>query len=580
MSVAEAEKHQIILAAYVFFMMVANAGITLICDSQDFVKQLIYYACGIVFAVISYFLKEKHIYRVAFPIFGALLLILTYQLVYDDLSHSFNYYNRWIHIFDVTIKTSALLPLMVFAIAKVITLYRKYSMFRIIGIFTPVMFCLMLVSVQNNLYPVLMSLMAAYIVFAKMHFDKIIEEKSIFYLISIVIVVSAIVVATQIPELSTYMSDRIQVILTRGKNDPMGAGWLRTLLDGIMRETPLFGATNYEAGLNGGTIGEYLHNIGNHNIVIVLAELGWIPFIVFIIGYIGFLFMLYYMTSKTNQSAFAKYVSFILSTIFTVKVVCCLTGFFFLDSAHTEMPFMSSSTDNCVDLVSLGIILGLYRTRNEPTEIIQTNKEWKLSDEIRFYIYSIIKRRKINKKRNQEIFSMSSEYFRQNPKKEKQNKAEAHTAQNKKIPEQKASDSQPAQNTQIKYAFMSYSSNNQKYADKIEDILKKNKIYVWRDSKGIHPGERYAEKLVLAIEKCSCFILVLTEDAQKSQWVAKEVERAINYRKPIVTIEIGDFNLNKEFEMYVSNTQRIKVQKISADSKEFERIIRSVKEYT
>lgn len=127
-----------------------------------------------------------------------------------------------------------------------------------------------------------------------------------------------------------------------------------------------------------------------------------------------------------------------------------------------------------------------------------------------------------------------------------------------------------------KYVFISYSTKNQESADTMRDILRKNGIKTWMAPGDIPAGNRYAKVINRALKDCSCLVLILSNDSQNSVWVSKEVERAINYHKPIVPVQIEDVVLNDEFELYISTDQIIVIQKLDMETQEMRRIISSL----
>lgn len=130
------------------------------------------------------------------------------------------------------------------------------------------------------------------------------------------------------------------------------------------------------------------------------------------------------------------------------------------------------------------------------------------------------------------------------------------------------------------YAFISYSTKNQVSADVIRDLLSENGIETWMAPGDIPAGSRYAMVISRAVKECACFILVLSNDAQNSIWVAKEVERALNYRKPIIPVQIEDVVLNDEFELYISTNQIVAVKINDRDSAEINKLLAGVTSFT
>ena len=126
------------------------------------------------------------------------------------------------------------------------------------------------------------------------------------------------------------------------------------------------------------------------------------------------------------------------------------------------------------------------------------------------------------------------------------------------------------------YAFISYSTKNQPDADALKQIFVKKGIRTWMAPGDIPVGSKYAQVINRAIKECDCFVLLLTDAAQNSPWVAKEVERAVNYGKTILPIKLENLVLNEEFEFYISTDQIVAVQKIDEDTDAINKILAGV----
>lgn len=130
------------------------------------------------------------------------------------------------------------------------------------------------------------------------------------------------------------------------------------------------------------------------------------------------------------------------------------------------------------------------------------------------------------------------------------------------------------------YAFISYSTKNQSDADALKQLFTKKGIRTWMAPNDIPIGSKYAQVINHAIKECACFVLLLTDAAQSSPWVAKEVERAVNYGKTILPIKLENLVLNEEFEFYISTDQIVAVQKIDEDAEELKKILIGVTAFT
>ncbi len=129
----------------------------------------------------------------------------------------------------------------------------------------------------------------------------------------------------------------------------------------------------------------------------------------------------------------------------------------------------------------------------------------------------------------------------------------------------------------MEYVFISYSTKNQIAAESVRKILLDNGINSWMAPHDIPPGERYAGVINQAIKACSCFVLLLSEDAQNSVWVAKECERAVNYRKTLIPVQLEEVVLNDEFELYISSNHAIPLFRIDPDSEPVRRILDAIR---
>ncbi len=54
----------------------------------------------------------------------------------------------------------------------------------------------------------------------------------------------------------------------------------------------------------------------------------------------------------------------------------------------------------------------------------------------------------------------------------------------------------------------------------------------------IKTGEKYTKEIINAIKRCDVFLLVLSPNAEQSEWVPKELGNAIQYYKYIILVKI------------------------------------------
>ncbi len=109
-----------------------------------------------------------------------------------------------------------------------------------------------------------------------------------------------------------------------------------------------------------------------------------------------------------------------------------------------------------------------------------------------------------------------------------------------------------------KKVFISYSRKDTEWADKIKSTLEENHIDCWMDRAGIYAGGKYTREIIDAIKGCDIFLLVLSENAEQSEWVPKELGKAIQYHKYIIPVKISSFEI-VEFELHLENIQILEV---------------------
>ena len=108
--------------------------------------------------------------------------------------------------------------------------------------------------------------------------------------------------------------------------------------------------------------------------------------------------------------------------------------------------------------------------------------------------------------------------------------------------------------------FISYSSSEKDLADRIRNKLKDRGVECWMAPQSIPGGSNYAKEIPAAIRDCEALLLVLTEKAQESVWVPKEVDMAVSKRKDIYPLHMDDSELTPDFELYLKNVQQIEAQ--------------------
>jgi hypothetical protein len=105
------------------------------------------------------------------------------------------------------------------------------------------------------------------------------------------------------------------------------------------------------------------------------------------------------------------------------------------------------------------------------------------------------------------------------------------------------------------YVFISYSSADRAYVQRLADDLMGNGLVVWFDPQ-IGPGEHFAGVIQQKIDDCAAFVVVMSPAAMASKWVQREVEWADRRNKPVLPLL-----LDGEVFFQYANTQYVDVRR-------------------
>ena len=103
--------------------------------------------------------------------------------------------------------------------------------------------------------------------------------------------------------------------------------------------------------------------------------------------------------------------------------------------------------------------------------------------------------------------------------------------------------------------FISYRSNEYVHANRVRSALMFNGISCWMAPESIGIGSDYASEIPKAISQCRIFVLLLSQGAQESEWVPKELDKAISCKRVIMPFMIERCRLNNRFSFCLSNIQ-------------------------
>ena len=107
--------------------------------------------------------------------------------------------------------------------------------------------------------------------------------------------------------------------------------------------------------------------------------------------------------------------------------------------------------------------------------------------------------------------------------------------------------------------FLSYSSKNSQIAEEIYNLFLNKELDVWFAPESIEEGNDYGESIINGIENCKIFVLLLSEDSNKSNHVLTEVEIAFKNKKIIYPLRIENVLPSKSLEYRIANKQWIDI---------------------
>ena len=103
--------------------------------------------------------------------------------------------------------------------------------------------------------------------------------------------------------------------------------------------------------------------------------------------------------------------------------------------------------------------------------------------------------------------------------------------------------------------FVSYATADRDIAFRIVGFLEGEGIHCWVAPRDVSPGVEYGQAIIDAIEQCKALVLVLSDQSNDSQFVRKEVERAVSKTKAVLPVRIREVTPSGSLEFYISSAQ-------------------------
>jgi hypothetical protein len=100
--------------------------------------------------------------------------------------------------------------------------------------------------------------------------------------------------------------------------------------------------------------------------------------------------------------------------------------------------------------------------------------------------------------------------------------------------------------------FLSYSSKDKAVADAACAALESRGIRCWIAPRDIIAGKEWGAAIIEGLEQCRSMVLIFSANANASQQVMREVERAVHRGMPIIPFRIEDVPASKSMEYFIS----------------------------
>lgn len=107
------------------------------------------------------------------------------------------------------------------------------------------------------------------------------------------------------------------------------------------------------------------------------------------------------------------------------------------------------------------------------------------------------------------------------------------------------------------YIFISHSSKDAESAEKVCMLLEKAGHQCFIAPRDIPSGKEYAQELMQGIERSDAMVLMLSESANSSPHVLREVEHAASRSLPILVYKLEEVTLTKSMEYFLMTHQWI-----------------------
>jgi CHASE2 domain-containing sensor protein len=114
--------------------------------------------------------------------------------------------------------------------------------------------------------------------------------------------------------------------------------------------------------------------------------------------------------------------------------------------------------------------------------------------------------------------------------------------------------------------FISFSTKDQAWADRLREALQKAGITAWVSSADIRAGSRWNEEIAKAIVSCEVFVFLFSQNSAQSPICANELAIANDTRKTILTIRLDESPIPRELQVFLAAWQELRITDLDKDT--------------
>jgi hypothetical protein len=103
--------------------------------------------------------------------------------------------------------------------------------------------------------------------------------------------------------------------------------------------------------------------------------------------------------------------------------------------------------------------------------------------------------------------------------------------------------------------FVSYAQPDREAAFRIAEQLEAQGVSCWIAPRDVPPGAEYGQAIIDAIEGAKALVLTFSEAANESQFVRREVERAVSKTKPVFPVRVREAQPSGALEFFIAGAQ-------------------------